>query len=470
VGFPLGCGIRDLGFVAALGVATIACGKKGPPLAPLVPIPAGVQAIDATRVGSDVFVTLTIPVANIDEYVPADLSRVDIYAYTGRTAPARARWFELATVVASVPVAPPPPKPGEEARTPPADGKGEKTEKPASVRLEPIQGSSVTIRDVLTPEELVQGLQAPVAKTGKADVHVTPPAKPGPEGGQPVAERPPRVVEEPLKRFYTALPINTRGRPGPPGTVAEFPLLPVPDPPPAVHAAYNERTTMITWEPSGGLIGFLLERGLAEEPLPFVVEEDEEMVEAPAAVSAASGSLAYNVYRDVEPDAPPGGTQPGGGMWQQQPPAPITAVPVPVLEFTDNVEFGVRRCYAVRAVRGTGTEVRVGDASPRACFTPIDVFPPAPPKSVATVASEGVISLIWEPNVELDLGGYIVLRGEAPGDTLHPLTAAAVADARFRDETVKPGVRYVYAVIAVDNRFPLPNVSAPSERVEETAR
>jgi hypothetical protein len=62
------------------------------------------------------------------------------------------------------------------------------------------------------------------------------------------------------------------------------------------------------------------------------------------------------------------------------------------------------------------------------------------------------------------------LRGEAGGDTLQPLTPAPITEARYRDAAVTPGVRYVYAVVAVDNRFPVPNVSAPSERAEETAR
>jgi hypothetical protein len=86
------------------------------------------------------------------------------------------------------------------------------------------------------------------------------------------------------------------------------------------------------------------------------------------------------------------------------------------------------------------------------------------------VAGEGAISLIWEPRDELDLGGYLVLRGE-PGDaTLQPLTPAPIPEASFRDTTVVPGRRYVYAVVAVDDRLPLGNVSAPSPRVEETAR
>jgi hypothetical protein len=32
------------------------------------------------------------------------------------------------------------------------------------------------------------------------------------------------------------------------------------------------------------------------------------------------------------------------------------------------------------------------------------------------------------------------------------------------------GTRYVYAVLAVDSRLPVPNISAESMRIEETAR
>jgi hypothetical protein len=98
------------------------------------------------------------------------------------------------------------------------------------------------------------------------------------------------------------------------------------------------------------------------------------------------------------------------------------------------------------------------------------VFPPVPPRQLAAVASEGAISLIWEPNAEPDLGGYVVLRGDLSDATLHPLTASPILEARYRDESAEPGRQYVYAVIAVDDRLPLPNRSAESNRVEETAR
>ena len=53
--------------------------------------------------------------------------------------------------------------------------------------------------------------------------------------------------------------------------------------------------------------------------------------------------------------------------------------------------------------------------------------------------------------------------------TLRSITPAPIAETVFRDTTVTPGVRYVYAIQAVDGATPA-NKSIPSRRVEETAR
>ena len=112
----------------------------------------------------------------------------------------------------------------------------------------------------------------------------------------------------------------------------------------------------------------------------------------------------------------------------------------------------------------------MSEPSPRICVTAVDIFPPAVPAGVAAVPSEGGISLIWEPNPEIDLGGYLVLRRE-PGDaTLRQLTPAPVAETRYRDTDVQPGRRYIYSVVAIDTQLPLPNMSPESALVEEIAR
>ncbi|HEX2771316.1 MAG TPA: fibronectin type III domain-containing protein, partial [Micromonosporaceae bacterium] len=133
------------------------------------------------------------------------------------------------------------------------------------------------------------------------------------------------------------------------------------------------------------------------------------------------------------------------------------------------VEFGAERCYVVRRVEMAGAIAIESAPSKPACVTPIDTFAPAPPKSLAHIAAANGVSLIWEANAEPDLGGYLVLRGDAPGDKLSPLTPSPITDTSFLDTTVQRGRTYVYEVVAVDQSTPA-NQSPPSNRVEETIR
>jgi fibronectin type 3 domain-containing protein len=149
---------------------------------------------------------------------------------------------------------------------------------------------------------------------------------------------------------------------------------------------------------------------------------------------------------------------------------PANAVPVATLGYTDPVEAdGRQRCYTVRSVVGIGAQAIESDPSERVCVTPIDVDPPLAPTNLEAIVGDGFIELIWEPNGEEDLGGYIVLRAEPRSDTLLQLTAAPISATRFTDRSVTAGVRYTYIVRAVDSRVPLPNQSAPAE-TSATAR
>ena len=149
-------------------------------------------------------------------------------------------------------------------------------------------------------------------------------------------------------------------------------------------------------------------------------------------------------------------------------PVALTPAAVAVTEFViKGVAFGTERCFEVRPVDQIFGTTVIGPASPRTCYTAKDTFAPVAPKSLAAIAGAGVINLIWEANAETDLAGYLVLRGEAPGDTLQPITKEPVTVTSFRDESVRAGTRYVYAVVAVDRAG---NNSPQSNRAEETAR
>ena len=429
-------------------VAFVACGKKGPPLAPIVRIPAAVAMIQAQRVGSDSFVTLTVPNTNIDKSMPVDIARVEVYGYTGRRPPSPARWVEFAELVASIPVIPPPLPDAASAEATPID--------PSKGAL---PGTMVTVLDRLSGQKLVQGRVEETPARGRAPTPVADSAAPEPDI---------------LHRFYSAIAFSARGRPGPPSPNAEFPLVETPEPPALIAAAYSETTVAVQWAPSGGIVGFLFNSALPPEEAPLN-DLFEPIVQPPPtaaapAVTLPSGPVKYNVYRELEPDpfAPPDLI--GHLPWTETRPTPINAAPLDAMTFSDSVEFNRERCYIVRAVQGMPPNAVEGDASMPNCFIPVDMFPPAPPVRLVAVADEGGISLIWEPNTEPDIAGYLVLRGEPTDATLQPLTPTPVEEARFRDTHVSAGKKYVYAVIAVDSRLPFGNISAESNRVEETAR
>ena len=274
------------------------------------------------------------------------------------------------------------------------------------------------------------------------------------------------VTPAALKRFYIAIGFSQRGRPGPSGAQAELTLTGVPDAPADLRVTPAPTSVSLTWEPSGGLIGFLLDRALAPEPPPYDILQPAIAVTPPVVdTSVPPGPTTYNVYRQLAPDPSqlPVTATPG---WSVPPPVPLNPAPLPVTSLVDTLDGGRLRCYTVRAVRGTVMSA----ASAPLCVAPVDVFPPAPPAGLAAVPSEGGISLIWEPSAERDVGGYLVLRREAGDATLRQLTDRPIAEARYRDTDVNAGTRYIYSVAAVDTRLPLPNVSALSVPVEETAR
>jgi hypothetical protein len=186
-----------------------------------------------------------------------------------------------------------------------------------------------------------------------------------------------------------------------------------------------------------------------------------------------SGATTYNVYPSVAAGIP---LESSGAvvepLWRVAPVSPLNGTPLAEPSYSEPVRFGTERCYVVRAARAAraaGVDAVESAPSPPLCLIPEDVFPPGAPRGLAAVSTEGRVSLIWVPNDEADIAGYMVLRGEVGETTLRPITETPVREARFLDDNVLAGVRYQYAVVALDTR-PVPNRSAESARVEATAR
>jgi hypothetical protein len=145
----------------------------------------------------------------------------------------------------------------------------------------------------------------------------------------------------------------------------------------------------------------------------------------------------------------------------------LTEQPIEDARFVDKrIEWGTERCYVIRAVQVVDSLPLESDASPSTCVMLTDTFPPAAPVGLNTVAADGAVNLIWDPNSESDLAGYVVSRAIAPDSSLVSITPSPVLETTFRD-TVPAGARVMYAVQAVDKAG---NVSPMSAPVEETAR
>jgi len=214
--------------------------------------------------------------------------------------------------------------------------------------------------------------------------------------------------------------MTRRGRPGPPSPRVQVPIVVPPPPPTGLSATFTATSVTLTWT-------------------------------GPAGAAADAPPVRFNVY-----------TADGT--------TPLNAEPLAAATFEHaGVEFGTEQCFAVRSVETVESIPIESGASATFCVTPTDIFPPAAPQRLQAVPAPGVMNLSWQTNTESDVAGYVVLRGEAPGDTLQALTREPITATRFEDKTVRPGVRYVYAVVAIDRATP-PNTSAQSNRIEETAR
>lgn len=469
-------------------VVAAACGKKGPPLAPFQRVPAQVGPVAAQRIGDDVYVSFTVPEANVDGQKPADIGTVEVYAVTATHAPETEEQRDMATLVATVPVRPIVPE-GAVA----ADGT------PLPLPPGVPRGAVAVVQEAITPETRVA---------------VELPAKKGAVVVAPLAdvERPVQILVAPPpielpRRYYFAVAISPRGRIAVPSNPISIPLETATSAPGAPDVTYTESEMTITWPPPPDARTATIEppppvivkpvvapsaaaTGVAPPPLPATPgatagqagNVTPALPAAPPLLAAKSlgfntVATTYHVYEvplTPGPDALselkiPAGAAPGASPELKVPP-PLTPASLAVTTLPlKGVVFGTERCFFVRPVDTVFGAVVQGPASPVTCVTPRDTFPPAAPKQLAAIGSGGVINLIWEPNTEPDLAGYIVLRGEAPGDKLQALTPAPITATNYRDSEVKPGVRYVYAVVAVDKAEP-PNVSAPSNRAEETAR
>ena len=147
----------------------------------------------------------------------------------------------------------------------------------------------------------------------------------------------------------------------------------------------------------------------------------------------------------------------------------LTPEPISASEFTQPVELGRERCFAVRSVTVTGGATLEGPASATRCITLADTYPPPAPTNLQAIQEGNAVTLTWTGVEAADLGGYVVLRGDGAGESMQPLMREPIRETTFKDASVQPGATYTYSVYAVDS-VPTPNVSQQSNRQAITVR
>ena len=421
-------------------VATVvACGKKGPPLAPLYPVPGRVE-MTVRRLEDDVYLRLVVPSANRDGTKPADLEEIEIYAFTddSKVEPldnqdvVRRNDLRIATIAIRPPPAPEPET--NESEDENAPEKKAPAAPPAPEDPRPEQGSSTTYHERLTETYRTPVVRPRDKSKAATEVQALPKVVPPFVGHL--------LPDAPLVRYYFAVGVSTAGRRGPFPPRRTVPLVPPPPAPLTVTLNSTEQHVEVSWdEPPGA------PQRIQQPPSQGELRVRRSVLPEPPL-------FGYNVY-DATVDPP------------VDIPIRLNEAPLDTTTFQDDqLEFGKERCYVVRTVHPRGGMPVESAPSPRQCVTRTDVFAPAAPKNLTAVGTEGGISLIWEPVDVADLGGYLVLRGEAGSETLQPVTPSPLSETTYRD-ALQPGVRYVYAVVAVDKTG---NRSAESNRVEELAR
>lgn len=335
--------------VAAAGLLAVACGKKGPPLPPLNLLPTPPGEFAAVRRGSSVDLSFRIPEANTDRSTPADLVRVEVYAWTTPAPPSADDVVRRGTRVATVAVNKPKDPDEPEPETPAPKGPG------------------------LDQNEVAR-----------------------------VEDSVPSDADASSYRAYVAVGINTRGRKGALSPRLSVPLVTPPPAPGQPQVTYDEKAITVSWSPVAALEGApalaysvyvpgtagALTTAPIRDPL-FVdnrVEWGQErcyevravaIVESVRVESEPSPGHCVTLHDTFAPAAPQGLVSVGSEgaislIWNANSEAdlagylvlravepatdlrPVTETPITDTNFRDTVPAGARATYAIQAVDKAG--------------------------------------------------------------------------------------------------------------------
>lgn len=145
---------------------------------------------------------------------------------------------------------------------------------------------------------------------------------------------------------------------------------------------------------------------------------------------------------------------------------PLATVGVAERSYLDPTAlYDTRYIYSVRSVVSSQPLIESGVAS-EIELDYQDRFPPAPPTRLDSLPEEGRIRLLWTASEDADVAGYFVYRQE-PGREFQRLSTEPTTRSEYLDETTVSGRDYGYYVTAIDLHG---NESEPGVEISERAR
>lgn len=428
--FVCGIGLFILAVLAAVG-----CGKKAPPLPPIVLYPALIRDLVVRQEGTRFVLYFTQPASNNDGSPLVDLDRIEIYRIVEDQPP---------------PLPPPPPQ------TQPASGQTQ----PASSQSQPA-GQTQTASPPPAPSV---GVSTPVTAAGVS----TPVPTPGVSTPVPPAAPlpiPEVTVQDFASRGILIHTINAldveKYRVG--GYLSFTDTLEKHQPPLSLKKRFTYAVQPFNHRGRGP--GFsnritLDQIRLADPPRDqkAVVQELGVVIGWTAPVTNIDGTtppniVGYNIYRRLEADP-------------AFPPDPINTSPMPVSPYLDTTAlYGQRYVYVVKGASTAGRPYHETARTAEITVEPKDTFAPPAPINLVAVASKSGVNLLWSAVQARDLAGYRVYR-RTGGESYKLITSDLILKNTFMDTTVKPRSTYLYVVTAVDNATPA-NESGHSNEAKE---
>lgn len=208
---------------------------------------------------------------------------------------------------------------------------------------------------------------------------------------------------------YAIKVFNSKKQSAGSSNIASIPILPVPRPPRNLNFSLDEHFIEVRWVPARTNIDG----------------------------SPVIAGVKFNVYRSSQLGAN-GATR-------------INSLPVSRTWFRDeSAMLGKKTFYRVRAVLEIKDElVESGDSEENSVIN-WDTYPPSPPLQLTIVSDRESLSLVWLPNSEVDLAGYLVYRRKQEA-SFQKVTSKLISRASYIDRNLEKHHHYDYRVTAVDH-------------------